>query len=542
MWTDLPVADKTEYKRMILSFASLTEMFAQKSDDSVPIPIVNSKYQETVFQRVFRAVAEDIGNTSYDASLVIERENGETRKYLIGIKTFGYNSGEQKVAQFKANLPEWSELIGQITANAVNNNGTRKSRDEINYANQDLYKELACKIATLRNMRIDSSEAGLQGFTVTVKRDNIETVYHYLMPAKQDDKPVIYVGETSYDRIRIDDIQIIGCTSPKNPANFDFTDGNHKYRYTAADSQLLMDFDNRNTAIEEWSVIYAEDAYEIFSEIGNRIFGEQQTALTQDYIVSTVLAKKKLKTESYSWLIENKNGEVEQFSGFNGFYGTGSKLGRDTRLQRINSLNETYISKFSENDLRKRAFSAIISLLKSYLLDDSLSREEKIQLRKEMLMFSEGLNEQELTADLSKLIFRPQSEMYIPLPNSVQFHNAHPDFFGKGLGVLKKQGSVSKLVNKGHFTLVFEPSGDSCEAFITQDGGKAIESCEKQSILGEWVLRKVFQLAPYEPLTAKRLYEIGLNGIRIWKEQDSDSIHIQFVWIDKDNLPDDFII
>ena len=88
---------------------------------------------------------------------------------------------------------------------------------------------------------------------------------------------------------------------------------------------------------------------------------------------------------------------------------------------------------------------------------------------------------------------------------------------------------------------MFEPSGDSCEAFITQDGGKAIESCDKQSILGEWVLRKVFQLEAYEPLTAKRLNEIGLNGIRIWKEQGSDDIHIRFIWIDKNKLPDDYI-
>lgn len=519
MWTNLPTDEKEEYKRMILSFASLTEMFAQKADDDTILsPIINSKYQETVFQKVFHAVAEDIGNTSYDASLVKTSPDGRTIKYLVGIKTFGYASGEQKVAQFKANLLEWSDLIGEMTSNALDEQGRKRSKDEIDSINHALYAELAKRIATLRNMRIDSSEAGLQGFSVTVQRDDIEAVYHFLMPSPKGEQPLIYVGETSYDRIRIESIQILGCTSAKNPANFDFTDGNHKYRFTAADSQLLMDFDNKNTAIEQWSVLYAEDAYEIFSEIGNRIFGQRK------------------QIESYSWLIENRNGEVEQFSGFNGFYGTGSKLGKDTRQQRINGIKEKY-----KGIVPDFVLDELIPMLKTYLLDSIMSKDDRVGLRKRIVQVSKTANDSEFLDDVSKLVFRPQSEMYIPLPNSVQFHNAHPDFFGKGLGVLEKRGGVSKLVNKGRFTLVFEPSGDSCEAFITQDGGKAIESCEKQSILGEWVLRKVFQLAPYEPLTAKRLYEVGLNGIRIWKEQDSDSIHIQFIWIDRDNLPADFM-
>lgn len=513
MWTDLPVAERNEYKRMILSFASLTEMFAQKADDDVPTPIINSKYQETVFQKVFDAISEDIGNTSYDVSLVKKLADGTTIKYLVGIKTFGFSSGEQKVAQFKANLTEWSELIRQITVNARG-----KTKAEIDVVNKPLYERLAHHIATLRNERINSSEENLRGFTVTVQRGDIQAVYHYLMPAKSGNTPLIYVGETSYDRIRINDIQVLGCTSAKNPANFDFTDGNHKYRFTAADSQLYMNFDNKNTAIEEWGVVYAEDAYEIFKEIGNRVFSKPK------------------KVESYSWLIENKNGEVEQFSGFNGFYGTGSKLGKDTREQRINSIKDKYDGIVSDSVLNE-----IIPKLRTYLLDASASREDKVELRKNIIRVSRVAKDNEFLDDVSKLVFRPQSEMYIPLPNSVQFHNAHPDFFGKGLGVLKKQGGVSKLVNKGRFNLVFEPSGDSCEAFITQDGGKAIESCEKQSILGEWVLRKVFQLEAYEPLTTKRLNEIGLNGIRIWKEQESDDVHIKFIWIDKDNLPDDFI-
>ena len=84
MWDNLPDIQKDEYKRMILAFASLTEVFAQKSDveKETPSPIINSKYQETVFQKVFNAPAEDIGNTSYDAAIMLELPDGKDIKYL----------------------------------------------------------------------------------------------------------------------------------------------------------------------------------------------------------------------------------------------------------------------------------------------------------------------------------------------------------------------------------------------------------------------------------------------------------------------------
>ncbi len=64
MWESLPEKGKTEYKRLMLAFASLTDMFAQKASDADQnaAPIINSKFQETAFQRAFGAVAEDIGS------------------------------------------------------------------------------------------------------------------------------------------------------------------------------------------------------------------------------------------------------------------------------------------------------------------------------------------------------------------------------------------------------------------------------------------------------------------------------------------------
>src|SRR5699024_7559936 len=100
MWYELPQKQKKLYKKLITNFASLSEAFAQKkeNDEEKVTPIVNSKFQETVFQRAFDAVGEDISNSSYDASIKTDEGN----KYLVGIKAFGINSGDQKIAQFKA--------------------------------------------------------------------------------------------------------------------------------------------------------------------------------------------------------------------------------------------------------------------------------------------------------------------------------------------------------------------------------------------------------------------------------------------------------
>ncbi|MDT3995569.1 hypothetical protein RPO40_10995, partial [Mammaliicoccus fleurettii] len=98
-----------------------SEVFSQKTegDDEDIAPIVNSKFQETVFQRSFGATGEDIANTSYDASLIVD----EDHKYLIGIKSFGFNSGDQKIAQFKYNSQsdDWGIILSKIKENALNN-------------------------------------------------------------------------------------------------------------------------------------------------------------------------------------------------------------------------------------------------------------------------------------------------------------------------------------------------------------------------------------------------------------------------------------
>ena len=547
MWNDLPQENKDEYKKMILAFAGLTEMFAQKAEDNpdkILTPIVNSKYQETVFARVFNAFQEDVGNTSFDASLSQKNDKGEIKYYLIGIKTFGFGTNSQKIAQFKTNIKDWSDIISQITNNAVDEFGNPRTREEINKLNNDLYQSLATKISILRNIRIESSIANLHGFSITDNdKKNVESVYHVLMPSLLNDLiPVIYVGETSYQQIRIENLTVSGCKSPKTPANFEFSDGNHNYRFTFADSQLYMDFNNKNIIQDTWEVKYADDAYIIFRDIADKINNSGKSKI---FYGNADLGKFKIHAnhivESHCWKIARKNNEVELFSGYNSFYGVGSKLAKGTRKDVINRLRLKY-----QSVLKKDLLDNLINGLTSYLLAPSGNLEEKMNkvvLRNSIVSLILIINIRELTEDVLKLVYRPRNEMYIPIPNSLVFHKQFPNFFTKNLGSFSSDLTSLELSpdkKLREFNLVFEPSGDSIRSFITQSSGKGIESVEKQSYLGDWILRGIFQLSEYEPLTSQKLDDVGINGIRLYKTNNSDDVHLQFIWLDDENLPNDY--
>lgn len=528
MWKELPEDKREVYKSLILAFASLTEMFAQKAEGATyeQSPIINSKYQERVFQKAFGAVAEDIGNTAYDVSLVLEGK--PEKKYAVGIKTFGISSGLQKIAQFKREHDEWSSIIEEIKKNAIDKDGKKKSKKAIDSINEKLYMQLAKNIAILRNKRISSAEASLAGFDKDTNSEDIERVYHVLMPSKKGESPKIYVGETDYNKINIDKIKILGCTTPNNPTNFGFRDDKHIYRFTSADTQLLMDFNNKQIVQESWNVYYLNDPYVVTDKIEEIIVKEQGEEQYSNI------------KESYCWKLLNKNNEVELFSGFNAFFGVGSKLIKSSREKRINSL----ISMF-DNSIDSALLYEIKEMLQEYLLKTARNKKDrlnKVRLRERIIEETKKAQNNSFEAEVNKLIFRPYNEMYIPIKNARNFHSEHPDFFGKQIGTFKKDRKTLALKQeKRQFNLVFEPSGSLIRSFITQECGKAIESVDKQSILGEWILRGIFQLDQYEPLTKEKLFEININGIRLYKTQDSADIHLQFIWIDEENPPKDYI-
>ena len=513
MWEKLPNSNKDRYRNLITNFASLSEAFAQKAeqvkeDDDQEVveekiaPIINSKYQETAFGHSFNAAIEDIANSSYDASIKLS----DNEKYLVGIKSFGIGAGDQKIAQFKASSKEWTDIIAEIPSN-----GKGLSKAEINEVNDELYLELATKIAILRNERIRSSKEQLKGFKISEDDTNVEAVYHVLMPSKKGHEPKVYVGETSYTEIDIDNIEILGTTSDKNPANFRFSDGKHTYKYTFADSQLYMSFNNKDIVVDQWDVEYVEDALAVFEELGNIKFDSPK--------------------ESYSWLIN-----IEPYSGFNGFYGAPKMAKKDkAREKRIERLKDKYSGKIASDKL-----ADIIALLEDILLIPRKGDERAVLVknREKLMSLAQNSGSSEIIKELRSIVYRPANEMYIPIPSSRKFHEEHPNFFGMGICEL----NGSKLVKKKEerkFILRIKPAGDEIEAYVNQDYGKGIQSTNNQGILGEWILRKVFQLPKGEPLTKERLNELEINGIRLTKA-DEHTIELEFIWIDKNNLPKDY--
>lgn len=527
MWDKLDTDKKNRYKSLITNFASLSEAFSQKVEEEnsdkiseIVAPIINSKFQETAFQRVFDAVGEDISNTSFDASLQID----DNHKYLIGIKSFGVHSGDQKIAQFKSSSVSegWSVILGEAKGNA----DELSDKSLADNKNEPLYKEVANRIAELRNERIYSSKEQIKGFDVS-KEVDIKAIYHVLMPSKKGEKPEIHVGETSYLPIDINNIKILGSTGLKNSANFKFTDGHHTYKYTDADSQLYMNFNNKEIIIETWDVNYVMDAFSFFENL--------------DKDIRTLPKKEKLGT-SVSWMIANSEGEVEESSGFNGFDGA-SKLSRSNnyREKRIESFEQKYKEILSNEDL-----SFVILYLKKVLLEEYSTKDDK---RKRKLIRSElrdkiiEIGNEEIKKDVFAMIYRPASEMYIPIPESRKFHELYPDFFGRSIGTfIEGTGKLALEKENRQFKLEFLPSGNKIISYINQDNGKSIQSVDKQDILGEWILRGVFQLKEYEPLTGKRLNELGINAIRLIKFDDVErGIGLEFTWIDVNNPPEDSI-
>lgn len=510
MWNELLKSQKIEYKKLITNFASLSEAFSQKKSENYNlVPIVNSKFQEKVFQLCFNAIGEDINNTSFDASI-----NLDNKKYLIGIKSFNYKSKNQKIAQFKSlsTRENWNNIMIDI-----NNNKRKEEKLE-------KYREFAIKISEARNLRIKSSLEQIKGFKIN-KEDYVKSIYHVLMTVNIDGKPYIFVGEKDYSFINIDKIEVIEPKNQNTFSNFKFYDGNNTYKYTSSDSQLYMNFDNENIVLEKWPITYISDPIEVFKKINM-----ENISLESDLFIDSV-----------SWYIPNKNGMIEESSGFNAFDGA-------PKLPRKNNYREKLINRL-ESELNKKYSDDIVSNikieLKNLLLKEYKNKNEKLlrkKLRNDFFDYIEGNLETVDQTKIKKLLLRPVKEMYIPIPNSKNFHKERPNFFGDDVGLFNENtGRLVKTKNERIFNLEFLSSGDVIKAYINQDYGKGIQSINQQGILGEWILKGVFQLKERELLTTEKLFEIGINGIRLYKYKEEErGIALEFIWIDSDNLPEDF--
>ena len=244
-------------------------------------------------------------------------------------------------------------------------------------------------------------------------------------------------------------------------------------------------------------------------------------------------------TESYCWSMLNEAGEVELFSGFNSFYGVGSRITKEKRIETVNTFIDNFSYLFRYSEVKEYFRKKLIY----FLCEHTGTKEDKlikVKIREELMSEANAIGNYEFKKRIEKLLFRPINESYIPIPYSRLFHQLHPNFFVPEGISFNENGRLITSKGARTFKLVFEPSGDSVDAFIDQDWGKGIETTESMGKLGEWVLRGVFQLKEHEPLTARKLKDVGINGIRLYKTADSDAVHFEFIWIDNENLPNDY--
>lgn len=198
IWERYSKEQREQYILFLQVYGALTNLFRQKKGDV--IPYLDSKFQETVFAKVFEAQNVDIGNTPHDVLSVFD-----DMRVGIGIKTWMSSKPSfQKVMQLK------------------------KFQNEINLLKNDL-EALAYKISEIKNerMRIDYERLGLS------QNGNI---YHYVTR----DEGVFIINECAYPLIDLNNLTDFAISDTA----FLWSDGQKEYKYTFGDSQIWQKFDS----------------------------------------------------------------------------------------------------------------------------------------------------------------------------------------------------------------------------------------------------------------------------------------------------------
>ena len=157
---------------------------------------------------------------------------------------------------------------------------------------------------------------------------------------------------------------------------------------------------------------------------------------------------------------------IKENSGFNSFNG-GSKVDKKDRLPRILKIQEKFKDSLTPEELAFVTFSLEELLLKKW------TRKEKNNMkaiRQDLINFVHKTGNEKLIKEIEQLVYRPVSEVYIPLPDSKNFHDERPDFFGPGIGSFKPDSKKLALSKEERtFKLRFLPSGDVINAYINQE-------------------------------------------------------------------------
>lgn len=283
VWEKFTCEQREEYIKFLQVYGALSNLFRQKQGDL--IPYLDSKFQETVFAKIFKSQNVDIGNTPHDVLSVF----GNIR-IGIGLKTWmGSKPSFQKVMQLK------------------------RYQNDINQYRNDLHS-MAYRISEIKNekMRGDYKRLGLT---------EDKNIYHYVTR----DKGLFTINETAYPLVEVNKIKDINATS----SALSWSDGNKDYRYTFGDSQIHQKFDSKKYSsliLKQFDVKIIEDPFEFLLKAYFDII-ENSKQVELDIV------------EAYLPLYSYQSKEVEEKSGLNAWNSASKNKGSKTPRP----LNEIYI-------------------------------------------------------------------------------------------------------------------------------------------------------------------------------------------------------
>lgn len=285
IWEQYSKEQREEYIKFLQVYGALTNLFRQKQGDM--IPYLDSKFQETVFAKVFDSQNADIGNTPHDVVSIFG-----SNRIGIGLKTWMNSKPSfQKVMQLK------------------------RFQNEINkvFKNNDA-EALAYKISEIKNERMKSDYERLG-----LSED--KNIYHYVTR----DEGRFVINECAYPLIDLNNLEKFNLTSTA----FTWSDGYKDYKYTFGDSQIHQKFDSSKKdtfLLHQFDIKIIEDPFSFLLEAYFKFIDKVKVATTD--IVEVFLP-----------LYSYQSKEVEEKSGLNAWNAASKNKGSET----LRPLNEVYI-------------------------------------------------------------------------------------------------------------------------------------------------------------------------------------------------------
>lgn len=284
VWERYSKEQREQYILFLQVYGALTKLFYQKQGNLVPY--LDSKFQETVFAKVFDSQNVDTGNTPHDVLSVF----GDLR-VGIGIKTWiNSKPSFQKVMQLK------------------------RFQGEINSLKNDL-GELAYRISEIKNerMRIDYERLGLSYDS---------NIYHYVTR----DEGVFTINECAYPLIDLNNLTNFEISDTA----FLWSDGQKEYKYTFGDSQIWQKFDSSkkdSLLLNKFDIKIIDDPFDFLLKSYLNLIGSINTDDNNDIV------------EVYLPLYSFESKEVEEKSGLNAW----NAKPKNKKSNTPRPLNEVYI-------------------------------------------------------------------------------------------------------------------------------------------------------------------------------------------------------